>query len=98
MSYKLPMNIKGEKDLEAYKKHLLDDIAHFSRTKNENNLHFLLQELIGKFIILETAFGFKKGKLLQAGNDYIRISCTNNQNQMLIAFSRINSIILPQGN
>ena len=98
MPYELPMTSKNEQDLKIFENYLNDDIKRFSDLKRENSLQIKLQNKIGKFIVLETAFGLRKGKLLEVGSDFLSISCKIPQNQMLITFSKINSFILPQGN
>lgn len=98
MSYKLPMSISTEQDLNAFENYLLNDIKQFSKTESENTLKSLLQKNINKYITLETTFGFRKGKLLAVGMDFVCLGCKNSQNQLLINFSKINSFILPQGN
>lgn len=98
MPYELPMSIKNEQDLKVFESYLNNDIKRFSDVKSENSLESLLQNKIGQFIVLETYFGLRKGKLLEVGKDYLSISCKIPQNQMLIKFSKINSFILPLGN
>lgn len=98
MPYELPMTIKNEQDLMAFENYLNDDIKRFSDVKNDNTLKTRLQNKIGKFIVVETYFGLRKGKLLEVGEDFLCISCKTPQNQMLISFSKINSFILPRGN
>ncbi len=98
MPYKLPMTINDEQDLKAFENYLSDDIKQFSKTKSEISLKSSLKAQIGQFVLLETVFGLRKGKLLEVGSDFVGISCNNPKNQMLISFSKINSFILLRGN
>lgn len=98
MPYELPMSIKNEQDLKAFESYLNNDVKRFSNAKSENSLKNRLQNQTGKFIMLETVFGLRKGRLLEVGNDFLSISCKAPQNQMLINFSKINSFILPREN
>ncbi len=98
MSYKLPLTLKNEQDLKVFENYLNDDRKRFSDIRSDNALINYLQNKIGEFILLETAFGLRKGKLLRVGKDFLCISCKFPQNEMLINFSKINSFILPQGN
>ena len=95
MQYNLPKNITNENDLVYYEKYLLND-STLKTLDKDFTYNDLLRSIIGNFVIIELSNCRKMGVITETGKDYLILGRSNNNT--LIPFINIKSVILPQGN
>lgn len=94
MQYNLPKRINCEEDLKFYEKYLLSD----NRTEilTPNTMNDILKNKLGYCVNVRGLNINKTGVILEVGKDFLVLK--NSNNNTLIPFSKINYLILPQGN
>lgn len=95
MQYNLPKSITCESDLQFYEKYLINDTSNNSTVESKTLEDFLINAK-GKTVIIELSSCKKMGVITETGKDYMILSRFNNNT--LIPFNSIKSIILPRGN
>ncbi len=96
MQYNLPKRINSEADLKHYEKYLLADSKPMQEIINTCTLEEYLKSQIGKYVNVQCFQCNRIGVILEIGKDFLVIRRSNNNT--LIPFHQIKSIILPQGN
>ncbi len=96
MQYNLPKKINSESDLKHYENYLYKDTTVKTEILNLSTMEEYLKNKIGICVSVQCLNYNKTGVILEVGKDYL-IICRSNNNT-LIPFCNIKSIILPQGN
>lgn len=95
MQYNLPKSITCESDLQFYEKYLINDTNNNSTVESKTLEDFLIT-FKGRTLIIELSNSRKMGVITETGKDYLILSHFNNNT--LIPYNSIKSIILPRGN
>lgn len=92
MQYNLPAKIQNESDLKIYESYLREENEISFNPTLEN----FLQKNIGSFARVEILNSNKTGVITNIGKDFLVLRRSNNNT--LIPFNNIKSIILPREN